>query len=101
MHPEIAVSTQNQVHFEQRGSELVAVEIGQRSYRPMVGSLHRALFALGLEISSYRVQRLAEGLLERLVLERQDGRRIDGLLSAEVKAAILPIALRAPAVQYG
>jgi len=88
------VITQPQVRFEQRGSELLAVEIGQRSCSPLIGSVHRALFALGLDISSYRARPEDGGLVEHLVLERSGGGRIEGALSAEAKAAILPIALQ-------
>jgi hypothetical protein len=88
------VITHPQVRFEQRGPELVAVEIGQHSCSPLIGAVHRALFALGLDISSYRARPDGEGLVEHLVLERSGGGRIDGALSAEAKAAILPIALR-------
>lgn len=86
--------TEPQVRFEQRGPELVAVEIGQRSCSPLIGSVHRALFALGLDISSYRARPEGGGLVEHLVLERSGGGRIEGALSAEAKAAILPLALR-------
>lgn len=86
--------TQPEVRFEQRGPELLAVEIGQRSCSPLIGSVHRALFALGLDISSYRARPEAGGLVEHLVLERHGGGRIEGSLSADAKAAILPIALR-------
>lgn len=86
--------TQPQVRFEQRGPELVAVEIGQRSCSPLIGSVHRALFALGLDIASYRARPEGGGLVERLVLERSGGGRIEGALSAEAKAAILPLALQ-------
>jgi hypothetical protein len=88
------VITQPEVRFEQRGPELVAVEIGQGSCSPLIGSVHRALFALGLDISSYRARPNGGGLVEHLVLERHGGGRIEGALSAEAKAAILPIALR-------
>ena len=91
--------TEPQVRFEQRGPELVAVEIGQRSCSPLIGSVHRALFALGLDISSYRARPNGGGLVEHLVLERHNGGRIDGALSAEAKAAILPIALRVYATE--
>jgi len=86
------VITQLQVRFEQLGPELVAVEIGQRSCSPLIGSVHRALFALGLDISSYRARPEGGGLVEHLVLERSGGGRIEAALSAEAKAAILPIA---------
>ena len=86
--------TQPQVRFEQRGPELVAVEIGQRSCSPLIGSVHRALVALGLDIASYRARPEGGGLVEHLVLERSGGGRIEGALSAEAKAAILPLALQ-------
>ncbi|HEY0466662.1 MAG TPA: hypothetical protein VGC79_20785 [Polyangiaceae bacterium] len=81
--------TQPEVRFEQRGPELVAVEIGQRSRSPRISSVHRALFPLGLDISSYRVRPNEGGLIELLVLERHGGGRIEGALSADAKAAIL------------
>jgi len=93
------VITEPKVYFEQQGSDLLAVEIGQRSCSPLIGSVHRALFALGLDISSYRARPEGGGLVEHLVLERHGGGRIDGALSAEAKAAILPIALRVCAAE--
>ncbi len=77
----------------------MSVEIGQRSCSPLIGSVHRALFALGLDISSYRARPDAGGLIEHLVLERYGGGCIDGALSAEAKAAILPIAMRSYAAE--
>lgn len=91
--------TETQVHFEQCGAELVAVEIGRSACLPVVGSLHRVLFALGVNICSYRARRGASGLVERIVLERHDGKRIVGALSAQTKAAILPIALEPHAAE--
>jgi hypothetical protein len=92
------VISQKQIRFEQRGAELLAVEIGQTAGAPLVGSLHRALFALGVNICSYRARLGNEGLVEHIVLEHQDGQRIEGALSALTKAAILPIALGAHAL---
>jgi len=83
------VINQPDIRFEQRGLELVAVEIGQRSCSPLISSVHRALFPLGLDISSYRVRPNDGGLVEHLVLERHGGGRIEGSLSADAKAAIL------------
>ncbi len=83
-----------QVHFEQEGSHLTAVEIGRSGRSPVITSLHRALFALGIVISSYQVRTGVSGLVERIVLERQDGGVIEGSLSLATKEAILPIALR-------
>jgi hypothetical protein len=81
------------VHFEQEGSELTAVEIGRSSRSPVIVSLHRALLALGIVVSSYQVRALPGGLVERLVLQRRDGGSIQGPLTAVTRAAILPIAL--------
>jgi hypothetical protein len=83
------------VHFEQRGSELTAVEIGRNTRSPVIVNLHRALFALGIVVSSYQARLGTHGgLVERLVMTRRDGGAIQGPLSAATRAAILPIALR-------
>ena len=83
------------VHFEQRGSELTAVEIGRNTRSPVIVNLHRALFALGIVVSSYQARLGTHGgLVERLVMTRRDGGAIQGQLSAATRAAILPIALR-------
>jgi hypothetical protein len=82
------------VHFEQQGSELTAVEIGRNSRRPVIVRLHRALFALGIVVSSYQARLGSQGLVERVVLARRDGGSIQGQLNAATRAAILPIALR-------
>src|SRR4051812_34713365 len=87
------VITHPQVRFEERGPELMAVEIGQRSCSPLIGLVHHAMFALGLDVSSYRARPEEGGLVEQLVLERPGGGRIDSALSAQARAAILPIAL--------
>ena len=87
-------SIRAQVHFEQEGSRLTAVEIVRGRRSPVISSLHRALFALGIVVSSYQVQVRGRTLqlVERIVIERQDGGSIDGQLTEATKAAILPIA---------
>ena len=50
------------VHFEQNGSELTAVEIGRNVRSPVIVSLHRALFALGI------VKEKEIGTLEQLMV---------------------------------
>lgn len=85
-------SREVQVHFEEEGSELTAVEIQRRGRSPVIVSLHRALLALGIVVSTYQVKPSAHGLLERVVLQRRDGGAIQGPLSAATRAAILPIA---------
>ena len=98
VHTCSVVSTEPQaarIHFEQEGSRLTAIEIGRRSRLPVISSLHHALLALGIIVSSYHLKRTeADGLVERVVLEREDGGDIEGDLSAATKAAVLPIALR-------
>jgi hypothetical protein len=81
------------VHFEEQGSELRAVEIGSSRRAPVISSLHRALLALGIVVSSYHVRAGASGLVERVVLERRDGGAVTGSLSAATRAAILPLLL--------
>ena len=88
------METEVKVHFEQQGSELTAVEIGRNSRSPVIVSLHRALFALGIVVSSYQARLVNHGLVERVVLSRRDGGSIQGPLNAATRAAILPIALR-------
>ena len=92
-------SAEVNVHFEQRGSELTAVEIGRNSRSPVIVSLHRALFAMGIVVLSYQARLVNHGsnrgLVERVVLGRRDGGAIKGPLNAATRAAILPIALAA------
>jgi hypothetical protein len=82
--PEVKVS------FEQDGSQLTAVQINRNSRRPVIVSLHRALLALGIVVSSYQVRPGPHGLMERIVLARSDGGVIQGSLSDATRAAILP-----------
>jgi hypothetical protein len=91
-----AVSFQAKVRFEQAGSRLTAVEIARDPHSPVISSLHGALLALGIVVSSYEVRARATELVERIVVERPDGGSIDGPLAAATKAAILPIAFEAP-----
>jgi hypothetical protein len=90
--PEVKVS------FEQDGSQLTAVEINRNSRSPVIVSMHRALFALGIVVSSYQVRPGPHGLVERMVLSRRDGGAIQGTLSDATRAAILPIAVRGEAL---
>jgi hypothetical protein len=84
-------SREVQVHFEQVGSDLTAVEIQRRGRSPVIVSLHRALLALGIVVSTYQVRPSTNGLMERLVLQRRDGGAVQGSLSAATRAAILPL----------
>jgi hypothetical protein len=87
-------SDEIKVSFEEQGSELTAVEIGRSTRSPVIVNLHRALFALGIVVSTYQVRLGTHGLVERVVLARRDGGAIQGALSAATRAAILPIALK-------
>ena len=83
---------QTQIQFEQAGSQLTAVEIVRGGRSPLIASLHRALLALGIVVSSYQVRTGAAGLTERIVLERRDGGSIEAQLSDATKTAILQVA---------
>jgi hypothetical protein len=87
------------VNFEQKGSQLSAVEIGHSNRSPRVAALHSALFALGVVISSYHVKASSQGYVERMVIARRDGGAIEGQLTEATRAAILPIALQGDAEQ--
>ena len=81
------------IHFEENGTELTAVEVGQAGRSPVIARLHRVLFALGVVVSTYQVRTLGGGIVERLVLQRRDGGAVTGELGAQTRAAVLPIAL--------
>jgi hypothetical protein len=87
------VETGASVHFEENGSELTAVEVGQSGRSPVITRLHRVLFALGVVVSTYQVRALSGGIVERIVIQRRDGGAVTGELGARTRAAVLPIAL--------
>jgi len=87
------VEQNTRVHFEEDGVALTAVEIDQVSRSPVIGKLHRALFALGIVISTYQVRAVGNGIVERFVLQRRDGASVSGELVARARAAVLPVAL--------
>jgi hypothetical protein len=86
------------VRFEQAGSRLTAVEIVRGTRSPLIASLHRALIALGIVVSSYEARAGTSELMERIVLERRDGGSIEAQLSDMTKATILRIAVAADSV---
>ncbi len=86
-------NTPARVHFEQAGSRLTAVEIVRGSRSPLIASLHRALLALGIVVSSYEARAGNFEIVERIELERRDGGGIEAQLSDATKAAILSIAV--------
>ncbi|HVJ16186.1 MAG TPA: hypothetical protein VM686_12175 [Polyangiaceae bacterium] len=83
------------MRFEEDEAELTAVEIVHPGRRPIISSLHRALFAIGVVVSSYQVVARGPRLVERIVFERQQGGSVRGPLRAATREAILPIALAA------
>ena len=83
------------IHFEQNGTELTAVEVGQSRRSPLIARLHHVLFALGVVVSTYQVRAIGNGIVERFVLQRRDGSAVTGELGAQARAAVLPIALEA------
>lgn len=85
--------SQARVRFQECRGLLKAVEVRRSSSRPVVSALHRALFALGVVVTSYQAQPTASGLQERLELSSLDGGELDPSLSASVRSAILPLAL--------
>jgi len=89
MRPGPNVQSETSIHFVENGSELTAVEIGQRGRLPLIGKLHRVLFALGVVVSTYQVRALSGGIVERLVLQRRDGGAVTGELGARARAAVL------------
>jgi hypothetical protein len=86
------VEQETRVHFEEDGPALTAVEIGHRGRSPVIGKLHRALFALGIVVSTYQVRAVGGGIVERLVLQRRDGASVSGDLGTQARAAVLPVA---------
>lgn len=87
------MDSDTEVHFVENGSELTAVEIGQRGRSPFIGKLHRVLFALGIVVSTYQVRALGRGIVERIVIHRRDGSAVSGDLVTKTREAVLPIAL--------
>ena len=82
-----------EVRFEEQGAELTAVEIVRSGRRPSIVSLYPVLLGLGIVVSTYQARPNATSLAERLVLQRRDGGALGARLSAQTKAAILPVVL--------
>lgn len=82
-------SSNTLVRFLQAGSRLTGVEIVRGSRAPVIGSLHSALVALGIVVSSYQVRTSGSALTERIAFERRDGGSIEATLSDAAKAAVL------------
>jgi len=61
--------------------------------RPIVSTLHGALFALGIIVTSYQVLATAQGLQERLKFSSIEGGELDDAQSHSARAAILPLVL--------
>jgi len=83
----------SRLRFLDRSGHLKVVEISRSNARPLVSTLHQALFALGVVVTSYQVQATSSGLQERLELSSADGAELDAELSERARAAIVPLAL--------
>jgi hypothetical protein len=81
-----------QVHFEQDGPDLMTVEIVRSRRSPVIASLHRALFALGIVVATYQARARATDLVERVVMQSRDGGSIEAKLTEATRAAIVLIA---------
>lgn len=82
-----------EIRFEERGTELTAVEVVRSVRRPVIVPLYRVLLGLGIVVSSYQARPNGTSLTERMVLQRRDGSELGAELSQETKAAILPVVL--------
>ena len=82
-----------EVHFEEEEAKLTAVEIVRQSRSPLIVSLYPVLLGLGIVVSSYHARPSSRALRERIVVQRRDGSSLDANLSAQAKAAILPVVL--------
>ena len=82
-----------EIRFEERGSELTAVEVVRSARRPVIVPLYRVLLGLGIVVSSYHARPNGTSLTERIVLQRSDGSELGAALSEATKAAILPVLL--------
>lgn len=81
------------VRFEEEGTRLTAVEIVRDRRSTVISALQGALFLLGVVVAAYEARPTETGVVERLVMVRQDGGAIDGDLGVATRAAILPLAL--------
>ena len=79
------------IRFESPAGTLRAVSLVRAGRMPLVAKLHRALFALGVVVTTYQVQALPEGLSERLELAPAAGGALDAEQSRRVQAALLPL----------
>jgi hypothetical protein len=82
-----------EIRFEERGSELTAVEVVRSARRPVIVPVYRVLLGLGIVVSSYQARPNGASLTERMVLQRRDGSALGAELSEETKAALLPVVL--------
>jgi len=83
------VENETLVHFVEEKAGLTAVEVRQPRRSPLIAKLHRVFLGLGIVVSSYQVQLLGDGIIERLVLQRSDGSSVDGELGEKARAAVL------------
>lgn len=86
---------ESMVRFLDIRGRLKAIEISRSDRRPMIATVHAALLAVGVTVTSYQASPTAEGLGERLELSSLNGEELDETLSFKVRSAILPVVLSA------
>ena len=79
----IVSSIPTRVRFDHDGSRLTGVEIVRARRFPAILPRRRVLLALGVVVSSYQVRPRAMELVERIVIERQEGGSVVGVERAE------------------
>lgn len=80
------------VRFQESSGRLHAVEVTRSNSRPIISALHRTLFAVGVVITSYRVQATTGGLHERMELASMSGEALTDHQSEQVRAVTIPLA---------
>ncbi len=85
--------TQSTVRFFDIRGRLKAIEILRSDRRPVITTVHAALLALGVSVTTYQATPTRDGLGERLELSSLDGEELDETLSKRARSALLPIAL--------
>ena len=88
-------TTLSRVRFRERFGRLQGVEVQRESARPIVSTLHGALFALGIIVTSYQALATSQGIRERLEFSTTEGGELDDAQSENARAAILPLVLNA------
>lgn len=85
---------ESKVRFLDIRGHLKAIEIRRSDARPVIATVHAALVAMGVAVTSYQATPTrAGGLGERLELASLDGEELDEDLSKKARSAVLPLVL--------